>query len=159
LRLPTPLRSPERLVLGAALLWSAPLCAQQTREFGVQTIGTASTPVLAVGALYGALRTSNRTRLSITAGPGGSGGDVVFRAELLGHFLLSPNKLKGAGPYFAAGIAGVGGPVDRGYMVLTLGFEQGPGARAGWVAEAGVGGGFRVALGYRWRKHRSARLP
>ena len=158
MRLPTQLRSPECLVLGA-LLWSAPLWAQQTREFGVQTIGTASTPVLGVGALYGALRTSNRTRLSVTAGLGGSAGEVAFRAELLGHFLLSPNKLQGTGPYFAAGIAGVGGPVDRGYLVLTVGLEQRPGRRAGWVAEAGVGGGFRVALGYRWRRHPSARLP
>jgi hypothetical protein len=89
---------------------------------------------------------------------GGSAGELAFRAELLGHFLLSPNKRTGMGPYFAAGVAAVGGPVERGYLVLTLGVEQRPGARSGWVAEAGIGGGFRVALGYRWRR-RSARLP
>jgi hypothetical protein len=144
-------------VLSAALLWAPPISAQQTREFGIQAIGTASDPVLGVGALFGALRTSNRTRLSGTAGLGGSGGEVAFRAELLGHFLLNPNKRKGTGPYFAAGVAAVGGPVERGYLVLTLGVEQRPGAGSGWAAEAGVGGGFRVALGYRWRR-RSARL-
>jgi hypothetical protein len=146
------------LVLTATLLWSAPLAAQ-AREFGIQAIGTASDPALGVGALYGALRTSNRTRLSVTAGVGGSAGELAFRAELLGHFLLSPNKRHGTGPYFAAGVAGVGGPVDRGYLVLTLGVEQRPGSGSGWVAEAGVGGGFRLALGYRWRRHGSARLP
>jgi hypothetical protein len=146
-------------VLTAALLWIAPLSAQQIREYGVQTIGTASGPVLGVGALYGAVRTSNRTRLSVTAGLGGSEGEVAFRAELLGHFLLSPNKRKGTGPYFAAGVAAVGGAVDRGYLVLTLGLEQRPGAGSGWAMEAGVGGGFRVALGYRWRKQRSRSLP
>ena len=159
MRLLTQSPSPELLVLTATLLCAAPLAAQQAREIGIQAIGTASDPALGVGALYGALRTSNRTRLSVTGGVGGSAGELAFRAELLGHFLLSPNKRNGTGPYFAAGVAGVGGPVDRGYLVLTLGIEQRPGGGSGWVAEAGVGGGFRVALGYRWRRHRSSRLP
>ena len=146
-------------MLTAVLLCVAPLAAQQTRELGIQAIGTASDPLLGVGALYGALRTSNRTRLSVTGGAGASAGELAFRAELLGHFLLSPNKRKGTAPYFAAGVAAVGGPVDRGYLVLTLGMEQRPGAGSGWAAEAGLGGGFRVALGYRWRKGRSSRLP
>ena len=141
------------------LLWAAPLAAQQAAEIGIQAIATASDPALGVGALYGALRTSNRTRLSVTGGVGGSAGELALRAELLGHFLLSPNKRKGTAPYFAAGVGAVGGPVDRGYLVLTLGVEQRPGGGSGWAAEAGVGGGFRVALGYRWRRHRSARLP
>ena len=145
-------------MLTATLLWSAPLAAQ-AREFGIQAIGTVSDQTLGVGALYGAVRTSNRTRLSVTGGVGGSAGELAFRAELLGHFLLSPNKRHGTGPYFAAGVAAVGGPVDRGYLVLTLGVEQRPGAESGWSAEAGVGGGFRLALGYRWRRHRSALLP
>jgi hypothetical protein len=96
--------------------------------------------------------------MSVSAGMGAAAGDLAFRAELLGHFLLSPNKRKGTGPYFAAGVAAVGGPVERGYLVLTLGVEQRPGAGSGWTAEAGLGGGFRVALGYRWRR-RSAGLP
>ncbi len=145
-------------MLTVALLWSAPLTAQQAREVGIQGIVTASDPVLGVGGLYGALRTSNRTRLSVTGGVGASAGELAFRAELLGHFLLSPNKRKGTGPYFAAGVAAVGGPVDRGYLVLTLGVEQRPGGGSGWAAEAGVGGGVRVAVGYRWRR-RSDRLP
>jgi hypothetical protein len=146
-------------VLTAALLWTPPLFAQQTHEFGIQAIGTASDPALGVGALFGALRTSNRTRLSGTVGLGGSGGELAFRAELLGHFLLSPNKRKGAGPYFAAGVAAVGGQVDRGYLVLTLGVEQRPGGGSGWAAEAGVGGGFRLAVGYRWRWRSAPSLP
>ena len=141
------------------MLWARPLAAQQAREIGIQAIGTASDPVLGVGALYGALRTSNRTRVSVTGGVGGSAGELAFRAELLGHFLLSPNKRNGPGPYFAAGVAAVGGPLERGYLVLTLGVEQRPGGGAGWAAEAGVGGGFRLALGYRWRRLRSRLLP
>jgi hypothetical protein len=40
----------------------------------------------------------------------------------------------------------------QGYMVLGLGVESSPGARSGWALEAGIGGGFRIALGYRWRR-------
>ena len=46
----------------------------------------------------------------------------------------------------------VGGPVEQGYLVVAIGLEGRPGARAGWFVEAGVGGGARLALGYRWRQ-------
>ena len=67
--------------------------------------------------------------------------------------------LVGAGAALAALVATaltlvVGGPVDEGYLLLTLGVESRPGGRAGWFAEAGVGGGARVALGYRQRWQR-----
>ena len=54
--------------------------------------------------------------------------------------------------YLAGGIAGVGGPEDEGYLVLAIGIEHRPGARSGWFVEGGVGGGARVAAGYRWRR-------
>jgi hypothetical protein len=55
------------------------------------------------------------------------------------------------GAYLAGGVAAVGGPADRGYLVLAAGIEDRPGARSGWFLEAGVGGGARLAAGYRWR--------
>lgn len=149
----------ERLLLTAALTATAPLAAQQGRELGVQAIGTASDPALAVIGLYGGVRTSNRTRVSLSAGVGPSSDQLAYRGEVLGHFLLSPAKRSGAGFYFAGGVAAVGGPVERGYLVLTIGVEQHPGAGAGWVAEAGIGGGARVLLGYRWRWLPRAFLP
>jgi hypothetical protein len=135
--------------------WSAPLPAQHGREIGVQVLGTASDPALAVGALYAAVRPSNRTRLSASAGAGISSGEAAVRGELLGHFVLSPNKRAGAGFYVAGGVAVIAGPVDRGYLVLTLGLEDRPGSPAGWMVELGLGGGARLALGYRWRGRRS----
>jgi len=147
------------MLVAAALAWGSPLPAQQAREIGLQAMGTASDPALAAAALYAAVRTSTRTRLSAAAGPGASSGKLAMRGELLGHFLLSPNKLKGAGLYFAGGVAAVAGPVSRGYLVLTLGVEDRPGAGAGWAAEIGVGGGVRLALGYRWRRLRSPAVP
>jgi hypothetical protein len=127
------------------------LPAQQVTEFGVQAIGTASDPALAVAAGYAGLRVSRRFRVSAAAGLGGSGGGTAWRGELLAHFLLAPRARRGLGGYAAGGIAAVGGPVDQGYLVLTLGIEARPGGRSGWFLEAGVGGGARLAAGYRWR--------
>jgi hypothetical protein len=146
-----PLLSPELLVVAGALTLAAPLVGQQGKELGIQALATTADPSLAVAGLYGGIRMSARTRLSAMAGAGFSSGDPAFRGEILGHFLLSPHQRQGAGFYFAGGIAAVGGPIDRGYLVLTAGLENRPGAGAGWAVEAGVGGGLRLALGYRWR--------
>lgn len=144
---------PELLLgLAAALVRAMPASAQQIREIGLEAVATASDPALVVAGPYGGLRISDRTRLSVAVGAGLSDGDFAWRAEALGHFLLTPEERLGWGTYFAGGVAAVGGPVSRGYLVLTLGIEQRPGAGAGWVIEAGIGGGFRAALGYRWRR-------
>jgi hypothetical protein len=139
----------ELLVAGVAFPTQG--AAQQIRELGIQAIGTASDPALVVAGVYGGLRTSGRTRVSASLGAGISGREVAWRGELLGHFLLSPEDRRRAGFYFAGGIAAVEGAVSRGYLVLTLGVEERPRANSGWALEAGIGGGVRVALGYRWR--------
>jgi hypothetical protein len=134
-----------------------PLAAQQSKELGVQVVATASDPALVVAGVYAGIRTSARTRLSAAAGAGVSSGDPAVRGELLGHFLLSPHQRTGPGFYFAGGLAAVGGAVDRGYLVITVGLEDRPAAAAGWAVEVGVGGGVRVMLGYRWRWIRTTR--
>jgi len=151
--------SPWPELLAGALIWVAPLAAQQGKELGVQVMATASDPALAVAGVYGGVRTSARTRISGAAGAGLSSGDLAFRGELLGHFLLSPNQRDGAGFYFAGGVAAVEGPVDRGYLVLTAGLEDRPAGASGWGIELGVGGGVRVMLGYRWRWLHAAAAP
>jgi len=137
----------------ALLVGVAPsAAAQRVMELGVEAIGTAADPAVAVGGVYGAIRTSQRTRLSAALAAGVSDGEAAFRGELLAHFLLNPTRLTGAGVYGAGGVAVAEGPVDQGYVVVTLGIESRPGARSGWFVEAGVGGGARLAVGYRWRR-------
>jgi hypothetical protein len=131
---------------------ATPAAAQRVMELGVQAIGTAADPAVAVGGVYGAIRTSQRTRISAALGAGVSGDDGAVRGELLAHFLLNPTRRTGAGVYGAGGVAIAEGPVDQGYAVVTLGIEGRPGGRAGWFVEAGVGGGARLAAGYRWRR-------
>jgi hypothetical protein len=137
------------LALGS--LAALPAEAQQARELGLQAIGTASDPAFASGGVYAGVRTSRRVRLSAGAALGGADGRTAWRGELLAHFLLAPAARRGVGGYAAGGVAVTGGPVDEGYLVLTLGVETRPGARSGWFLEAGVGGGARLAAGWRHR--------
>ena len=142
----------ELFLAGATLAWARATSAQVVQELGVQAIGTFSDPGLVVAGGFAALRTTGRTRLSLGFGAGVSDGELAVRGELLGHFLLSPEEHRKGGFYVAGGVAGVEGTVGRGYLVLTLGFEQAPGSRSGWAVELGAGGGVRVAAGYRWRR-------
>ncbi|MEP6687918.1 MAG: hypothetical protein ABJC36_06185 [Gemmatimonadales bacterium] len=143
------------LAVGAMLaagVAGSPAAAQQVMEFGVTGIVTGSDPALVVAGGYGGIRTSRRTRLAASLGAGVSDGRGAWRGELAAHFLLNPLRRRGAGVYGAGGVAIVGGPVDQGYLVLALGLEASPGARSGWFVEAGVGGGARLAAGFRWRR-------
>jgi hypothetical protein len=146
--------------LGTAcsLAWAIPARAQQGSEIGLQAIATASDPAAGVLGLYGAERLAHRTRVSGFLGLGAAGDRVAWRGELLAHFLLNPEKRQGAGFYLAGGAAAAKDSSTTGYLVLTIGVEERPAAASGWNLEAGVGGGARFALGYRWRHHRS-RIP
>ena len=126
--------------------------AQAVPELGAEAMATASDPALVAVGAYAGLRTSLRTRVSAAALVGVSDEEAAWRGEVLAHFLLNPTRRRGAGVYGAGGIGLVGGPVDRSYIVLTLGLEARPGAASGWFVEAGVGGGARLAAGYRWRR-------
>jgi hypothetical protein len=134
-----------------ALAAAGPVAAQQVKEVGVQVTGTWSDPALVVAGVSGAIRTSERTRVSAALGGGVSDGAAAWRGEVLGHFLLAPRRREGVAPYAAGGVSVVGGPVERGYLVLTLGLEDRPGGRSGWFLELGVGGGARISAGWRRR--------
>ena len=128
--------------------------AQRARELGLVGIFTAQDEELFAGGLYGAVRTTRRTRLAMTAAAGSAGGEFVLRGELLGHFLLSPTS-RSVGLYGGGGIAGIAGAGEEGFLVLLLGVEHAPGGRSGWYLEGGLGGGARISAGYRWRAFRT----
>ncbi len=132
----------------------APLPAQQrhVRELGVEAMVLATDPAMVLGGLYAAIRTSSRTRLALTASAGAIDGAAAWRGELLAHFLLNPRTTRKAEVYGGGGVAAAGSRGgERGYAVILLGVEARPGARNGWFLEAGLGGGFRAAAGWRWR--------
>ena len=146
--------SAAALLGGLAGLGAAPLAAQrsQVREVGVQGAVLATDPAMVLGGVYGALRTSRRTRLALTASAGAAGGDFAWRGELLAHFLLNPLSTRRPGVYGGGGVAVAGSAgASEGYVIVLLGIEGRPGGRSGWFLEAGLGGGFRAAGGWRWR--------
>jgi hypothetical protein len=89
-------------------------------------------------------------RIAATGSIGAVSGETGWRGELLGHFLLNPGIRRAPGLYAGGGVA-ASGPDERAYVVILVGVEGTPGARSGWAVEAGLGGGFRATLGYRWR--------
>jgi len=134
---------------------AAPLAGQggSVRELGLETVVTASEPAFYTAGVTATVRPSARARIGFYAGGGVDGdGNGAGRAELLGQFLLSPRSAR-PGWYAGGGLAGVfASGADNGYLVLMVGVESRPGGRGGWFVEAGVGGGARIAAGYRWRK-------
>ena len=140
--------------IAVAVCLAAPLSAQSkaVREAGLESVVTAAEPAVYTAGLTASLRPSPRTRVALYAGGGVSDGQGVGRAELVGHFLFSPRSLH-AGIYGGGGLAGVfGSGFADGYIVLLVGVESAPGGHGGWFVEAGIGGGARLAAGYRWRK-------
>lgn len=134
------------------LLAAVPAAAQSPRGFEVGVAGALllAEPEFAGGGALLALRPGGRLRLQLAALVGNAGG-VAGRGELAVHYLVTPGAPRGAGAYGFAGAALCAGPREAGYVLLGLGIEAAPGGPGGWWLEAGVGGGARLALGWRWR--------
>ena len=122
-------------------------------------IGAGATVVLAHRAFRGpelgvARRLGGQGRFAVTAACGDYERALGVRLEATVQFLLRPAELRGIGPYGGLGLAFVGSDGARGasYLTALLGVDTGPGARAGWYAELGLGGGVRLALGRRFRR-------
>ncbi len=129
--------------------------AQREREWRVQALGTVALEAEAfVGGGVGlVLRDRSRLGLGLTAALGTRDGNLAGRGELLLSFVLDPFRQRGVSPYAAGGLAVVGDRVGTAeYLVATLGLAGNPGRRAGWFAEAGVGGGLRLAAGLALRR-------
>jgi hypothetical protein len=121
-------------------------------EAGVHGLTLLEDPAWVGGGVYGAYRPGGKARFALTIDAGTLDGRLAGRSELLAHFLLAPGRRRGVGLYGLGGIAGVAGPRDQGYLVIGLGIERAPGGGSGWAVEAGVGGGARITVGWRWRR-------
>jgi hypothetical protein len=140
-----------------AALWLAavpyPASAQRGHELGIQAAGTFADFDFGGGGLWAALRPGGSTRIGLSLMPGAVEGELGGRAEVVGHFLVSPNS-QGRTLYAGGGASALVGVHDQVYLLLVVGLESRPGGGSGWVIETGLGGGVRVLLGYRWRRLR-----
>jgi hypothetical protein len=141
---------------GAAVLASLPgqARAQGVRELQVHAVGMASRPFFggAGGALAFRDRDRNRWQGALAAGFV-DGRGMGARGDFVYHFLLDPRKRQGSAVYGGGGLTALiaAGRV-RPYALLVVGAENAPGGSGGSFVELGVGGGVRLAVGYRWRK-------
>jgi len=143
------------LLLLPALAAAAPGRAQSLSEAQLWGTAIASRPAFyGVGIGLG-WRDEQRDRFAPALAVGGFGqGGFGWRADFAYQFLLDPAKRAGSALYGGGGLSVV---VRSGraipYVLLEVGLENAPGGPGGSFLELGVGGGLRVAIGYRWRKH------
>jgi hypothetical protein len=131
---------------------AAPCRAQRVQESELWGLAAASQPAF-YGAGFGlAWRDDQRTRIAPALAVGALGdGRLGARADLAIHFLLDPWKRSGTAIYGGGGLSlAMGEGRANGYVMLVLGAENAPGGRGGSFVEIGVGGGVRLAIGYRW---------
>ncbi len=129
--------------------------AQGAHEGEALALAVASRPALYALGVGLAWRDDGRMRLVASLASGAyDDGRYGARADLAVHFLLNPWKEAGAAVYGGGGLSlAVGDKRGRTapYALLVLGIEGAPGGRGGSFVEVGVGGGVRLAVGYRWR--------
>jgi hypothetical protein len=138
----------------ALLATASPGLAQRVQETQMWGMAAASRPAF-FGAGFGlAWRDDQRTRIASALSVGALGdGRFGARADLAIHFLLDPQKRSGTAIYGGGGLSlAVEGSRATPYVLLVIGAESAPGGRGGSFLEVGVGGGARLAVGYRWRK-------
>lgn len=95
-----------------------------------------------------------QSRIAFAAAGGAAAGHPAGRAQLTLQFLVTPTSRRGVGLY-----AGIGAALTvrrsapgAGLVALLLGLESAPGrASRNWYVETGLGGGIRVAAGWRVR--------
>ena len=142
--------------MGLVLALSGPLAAQTP---GATEIGTGATVVFAHRAFWGpslsvARRTGAQGRFALAVAGGDYERALGIRVEATAQFLLRPTERRAPGPYGALGLAFVGAERATGasYLTVLAGVEAAPGARVGWYAELGLGGGVRASVGWRFRR-------
>jgi hypothetical protein len=112
---------------------------------------TTAAPLAVTAGPGVAVHLGRRDRLVGWAGVGVAGGGFAVRGEAAYHFLLSP-EARGPGAYLGGGIAVAEAEGWQGLLIGVVGLEMTPGGRGRWFAEAGFGGGLRLAAGFRWRR-------
>lgn len=139
-------------VLLLAAIMAGPAAAQRGWDGQVHVLALARDSALIGGGLGGALRLGRGLRIGATLSGGAPtpGGAAAGRGEALLAYHVSPPREGGVGVYAGAGVAGEVHDGDiRGLLVALLGLEARPWSGGGLFLEAGVGGGVRLAAGYR----------
>ena len=135
----------------AWVLLASPAAAQRGWDAQGHVMALARDSVMVTGGAGAGIRLGRGLRVAATAGPGWIAPDQWGgRGEVIVAYHLYPTRPGGAGWYLGGGVAGdLADGRLRGLMLLLLGVELHAWRGGGLFAEVGVGGGVRLAAGYR----------
>ncbi len=146
------------LALLVTLAAPGALPAQGGHDLQVHALAVIGAREFVGGGLGAGVRLGRSVRLAGVGTLGWEEGDrVAGRGEALVSMHIAVGRGRGPGLYAGGGVAAQVAEADtRGYLALVLGVEGRP-AGGGWFVELGVGGGARVAIGYRVIRRRRPR--
>ena len=101
-----------------------------------------------------ARRPSGQVRGAVAGAAGARDGQAAVRLDATAQFVVTPSARTGVTLSGGLGLAYAGARHERGaaWATAQLGAEAAAGRRRGWFVELGLGGGVRVAAGWRWRR-------
>jgi hypothetical protein len=143
----------------AALLAATALAPAGAQQLTATEVSAGALVAVSAHDFWGATvglgrRVDSQTRVAGLAAVGMLGIHAGVRLETVAQLIINPSGRGGAGLYAGAGVLwqSARGMRGSGYVTALVGLESAPGARRGWYAEVGLGGGVRMALGRRWRR-------
>lgn len=146
------------LAVAVALALPGALDAQRGYDVQVHALGLIGAREFVGGGIGAGLRVGRNLRLASVGTVGWEEGNrAAGRVEALATAHVALGRGRGPGLYGGGGVAAQAADSDtRAYLVLLFGVEGRP-AGSTWFAEVGVGGGVRVALGFRLTRVRRPR--
>lgn len=138
-------------MVAAAAPGPAPAQSPIRQETGLDLLVVGAEPSRFLAGVSSWWRPAPRTRLGGGVAAGVAGGTLAGEGRVAAHFLLNPAARTGASFYGGGGLAVSAGDVGGTHIVVLLGLESRAGSVGGWAVEAGLGGGVRLAVGWRWR--------
>ena len=143
----------------ATLILSAlapPLAGQRftATELDAGAVATLARRSFSGVAVALARRPTGEARVALAAAAGTLDGHAALRLEATAQFLVLPVAKRGVSPYLGVGVAYVGARPYRGSgaLMALIGVEEAAARARGWFGEVGLGGGFRLRAGFRWRR-------
>lgn len=99
-------------------------------------------------------RPGGQMRAALAAAAGARDGAAALRIDAMAQFVVTPSARTGVTLSGGLGLAYAGARKTRGaaWATAQLGAEAAAGRRRAWFVELGLGGGLRVAAGWRWRR-------
>jgi len=144
------------VVAGWALAAVVPAAGAQlaATEWSVGVTAVAARYTFWGAGLELAHRPSGQMRGAVAAAAGARDGAAALRLDATAQFVVTPSARTGVTLSGGLGLAYAGARHARGaaWATAQLGAEAAAGRRRGWFLEVGLGGGVRVAAGWRWRR-------